>query len=112
MFVPIRTSLLCLGLTAAALQFTATPFALAQRPYQIVDHWKIGGTGGWDYLFVDPAAHLIYVTHGPRVEVIDANSGKVIAAITGLKGTHGDRVRRPGQVRLHQRRRRKSRSRF
>jgi YVTN family beta-propeller protein len=63
--------------------------AEAQRPYHVVDHWKIGGTGGWDYLLADPAAHLIYVTHGPRVEVVDASTGKVVAAITGLKGTHG-----------------------
>ena len=63
--------------------------AAAQEPYQIVDHWKIGGTGGWDYLLVDPDAHVIYVTHGPRVEVVDANSGKVVAAISGMKGTHG-----------------------
>jgi YVTN family beta-propeller protein len=81
----MRCSLLCLmaGLTAA------TPFTLAQQPYRIVDHWKIGGTGGWDYLLADPPSHLIYVTHGPQVEVIDTNSGKVIATINGMKGTHG-----------------------
>jgi YVTN family beta-propeller protein len=63
--------------------------AAAQQPYQLVDHWKIGGTGGWDYLLADPAAHLIYITHGPRVEVVDSISGKAVAAITGMKGTHG-----------------------
>jgi len=63
--------------------------AHGQQPYKIVDHWKIGGTGGWDYLLDDPAAHVLYVTHGPRVEVIDTNTGKRVAAITDLKGTHG-----------------------
>jgi YVTN family beta-propeller protein len=63
--------------------------ALAQQPYQIVDHWKIGGTGGWDYLLADPGAHRLYVTHGARVEVLDTDTGKVVGAITGLKGTHG-----------------------
>lgn len=63
--------------------------ALAQQPYQVVDHWKIGGTGGWDYLLADPAAHRLYVTHGPRVEVLDTDTGKIVGAITGLKGTHG-----------------------
>ena len=63
--------------------------ALAQQPYHIVDHWKIGGTGGWDYLLVDPGAHLLYLTHGPRVEVVDTKTGKAVGAITGLKGTHG-----------------------
>ena len=63
--------------------------ASAQQPYQVSQHWKIGGTGGWDYLTADPGAHLLYVTHGPRVEVIDTRTGKAVSAITGLKGTHG-----------------------
>ncbi len=63
--------------------------AFAQQPYQVIDHWKIGGTGGWDYLLADPEAHRLYVTHGPRVEVLDTDTGKVVGSITGLKGTHG-----------------------
>ena len=63
--------------------------ATAQQPYHVLNQWKIGGTGGWDYLTSDPAAHRLYVTHGPRVEVLDSTSGKLIGAITGLKGTHG-----------------------
>ncbi len=63
--------------------------AAAQQPYQILDHWKIGGTGGWDYLLADSANHLVYVTHGPRVEVIDTDTGKAVGAIAGMKGTHG-----------------------
>lgn len=63
--------------------------AFAQQPYQVIDHWKIGGTGGWDYLLADSGAHRLYVTHGPRVEVLDTDTGKVVGSITGLKGTHG-----------------------
>ena len=63
--------------------------AFAQQSYQVVDHWKIGGIGGWDYLLADPGAHRLYVTHGPRVEVLDTDTGKLAGAITGLKGTHG-----------------------
>lgn len=72
---------------AAAGLFTLA--AAAQQPYKVVDHWKIGGSGGWDYLLADPGAHMLYVTHGPRVEVLDTNTGKTVGAITGLKGTHG-----------------------
>ena len=63
--------------------------ALAQKPYSVLTQWKIGGEGGWDYLTSDPAAHRLYVTHGPRVEVLDSDTGKVVGSITGLKGTHG-----------------------
>ena len=78
------------GLLSAAAFFALIPGALpAQQPYSIVDQWKVGGSGGWDYLRADPAAHRLYVTHGPRVEVIDTSTGKLVGAITGLKGTHG-----------------------
>jgi YVTN family beta-propeller protein len=38
---------------------------------------------------VDPAAPHLYLTHGPRVDVLDTTSGKVVGSITGLQGTHG-----------------------
>ena len=76
-------------LYAAALVALGSSALPAQGPYSVVDHWKIGGAGGWDYLLADPSAHLLYVTHGPRVEVIDTTTGKAVGAITGLKGTHG-----------------------
>ncbi len=50
---------------------------------------KVGGTGGWDYLLADTAAHFLYITHDPRVEVLDSGTGKAVAAILGIKGTHG-----------------------
>ncbi len=72
------------------IAFMAAPFLLsAQQPYKILDHWKIGGEGGWDYLLVDSSAHRLYITHGPRVEVLDTMTGKLVGAITGLHGTHG-----------------------
>ena len=79
-----RTALLTLALSVS---FFAPAFA--QTPYSVLTQWKIGGEGGWDYLTSDPKAHRLYVTHGPRVEVLDSDSGKVVGAITGLKGTHG-----------------------
>jgi YVTN family beta-propeller protein len=84
------TRLLASAVLAAALQggLLAAP-AAAQQPYKILDHWKLGGEGGWDYLLADPPAHRLYVTHGPRVEVLDTRTGKPVGAITGLHGTHG-----------------------
>jgi YVTN family beta-propeller protein len=76
-------------LVAIAVSILAAATAGGQQPYQVLEHWKIGGAGGWDYLLADPAAHLIYVTHNSRVEVIDTKSGKPVAAITGMKSTHG-----------------------
>lgn len=72
-----------------ALFATLSLAAVAQKPYKVVDQWKIGGEGGWDYLTADATAHRLYITHGPRVEVLDSATGKSLGAITGLKGTHG-----------------------
>lgn len=66
-----------------------TVCAPAQSPYHVLEQWHIGGAGGWDYLLTDPAAHRLYLTHNNRVEVVDTDTGKVVGAITGLKGTHG-----------------------
>ena len=73
------------------------PCASAQQPYQVLDHWKLGGTGGWDYLIADPDAHRLYVTHNSKVEVLDTETGKPLGAISGLKGTHGVALDDTGQ---------------
>jgi YVTN family beta-propeller protein len=83
----LRNALQTLALSASIL--LAPSAALAQKPYSVLTQWTVGGEGGWDYLTSDPKAHRLYVTHGPRVEVLDTDSGKVIGSITGLKGTHG-----------------------
>jgi DNA-binding beta-propeller fold protein YncE len=72
---------------AAAILFS-TVGAIAQN-YHVVDQWKIGGQGGWDYLLSDDAANRLYITHNARVEVIDSHTGKPIGAISGMKSTHG-----------------------
>ncbi len=82
----LRTLTLTVSIAGALL---APASAFAQKPYSVLTQWKIGGEGGWDYLTSDPKAHRLYVTHGPRVEVLDTASGKVVGSITGLKGTHG-----------------------
>lgn len=74
---------------ATVVVFGVAVPAIAQGPYHVITQWKVGGEGGWDYLAADAAAHRLYITHGPRVEVLDSDSGKAIGAITGLQGTHG-----------------------
>jgi YVTN family beta-propeller protein len=79
-------------LVAAALLcgLLAAPVLLAgQQPYKVLDRWKIGGEGGWDYLIVDSPAHRLYLTRGARVDVLDTRTGKPVGSIGGLQGTHG-----------------------
>src|SRR5207248_6022225 len=73
--------LLTVSLLAAA--------AFAAEGYKIITKYKIGGTGGWDYVTVDSANRRIYASHGTSVEVLDADSGKVVGQISQLHGVHG-----------------------
>ena len=77
--------------TLLVAQQPATPApasAVPQQPYHIVDHWKIGGDGGWDYPVADPGAHRLYIAHGTEVDVVDTNTGKSIGTIPNLHGVH------------------------
>lgn len=78
-----------LAAAVAVLTIAHAATAIAQGPYHVTAEWKIGGDGGWDYLAVDPASKLLYVTRGNHVLVIDTAGGKVKTDITGLTGTHG-----------------------
>ncbi len=89
-----RYGLICQGLMLAAGAMLATTMArttafAAEGPFHIEHTWQIGGEGGWDYIAVDPQGGLLYVTRGNHVQVVDRKSGKQVADITGLHGTHG-----------------------
>jgi len=43
----------------------------------------------FDYVSVDSAARRVYISHGTEIIVLDADSGKTIGTITGLKQDHG-----------------------
>jgi DNA-binding beta-propeller fold protein YncE len=57
--------------------------------YKVVDRYTIGGTGGWDYINIDSSARRLYVSHGTQVEVVDADSGKILGTVTDTPGVHG-----------------------
>jgi DNA-binding beta-propeller fold protein YncE len=88
--MPITRLTRLIAAAALAVGLFAVPAHInAQQPYKIIDKWKIGGDGGWDYLLADPPAHRLYIARGPQVLVVDTASGKQIGAIAGLHGTHG-----------------------
>ena len=92
MSVPSSFRSLCVSALAAlalCAAFSAPAPLTGQSPYKILDKWKIGGDGGWDYLLADPPAHRLYLTRGAHVDVLDTTTGKMVGSITGLHGTHG-----------------------
>ncbi len=74
--------------TMVTLGFTV---AQTQKPggYHLLKKHVLGGEGGWDYMALDGQTHLLYVTHGSAVEILNIDTGVKDEPITGLKGAHG-----------------------
>ena len=76
-------------LTAAAV-LTLAGLALAAAPgYKVLSKLKIGGAGGWDYVFVDSDAQKLYVSHTNQVEVVDMKTMMLVGKIENTTGVHG-----------------------
>jgi YVTN family beta-propeller protein len=78
-------SSLCAGLTAAPRASGAT----APEKMAILQRWKLGGAGGWDYLTAEPGRQRLFISRGTRVDVISTESGKILGTIPDTQGVHG-----------------------
>ena len=58
----------------AALAFSASGYRLVQKV-------PIPGNGAWDYMGVDSANRHIFVSHGPQLEVLSADTGAIVGKI-------------------------------
>jgi len=94
---------LCTVLVAFAV---FAPAAVAQQggPYNVLKTARVGGEGGWDYIFADSAGRRLYIprgsTHavavtgttpevpvvGARLTIFDLDTLKPIGEITGIGG--------------------------
>jgi YVTN family beta-propeller protein len=83
-----------LGILAVTI-LGATTFgtrAEAQQPsggYHIIQHYAVGGEGGWDYVIPDTVGNRLFVGRQNRVMVIDLGTGKLAGEIPGLSAAHG-----------------------
>jgi YVTN family beta-propeller protein len=76
------------ALFLAATLLAAIP-AFAQKQYKVVNTVKLGGEGGWDYLYYDKDGQRLFITRGSHVMVVDAKTLKVSGDIPDLSGIHG-----------------------
>ncbi len=72
-----------------ALLVAAGALAAAGPGYKVVNTYKIGGDGGWDYLTADAAARRLYISRATHVIVLDLDSGKTVGDIGDTPGVHG-----------------------
>lgn len=72
-----------------SVPLAAAAFAAAGSGYHVINTYKVGGEGGWDYLTADASARRLYISRGTHVIVLDLDSGKNIGDIPDTQGVHG-----------------------
>jgi DNA-binding beta-propeller fold protein YncE len=88
--MPSIRSALRLAMSLSVVAGLTTVAAAETSPkLEVLQHWKLGGAGGWDYLTLDSAAHRLYISRGTRVDVMDIDSGKVVGSVPDTQGVHG-----------------------
>jgi YVTN family beta-propeller protein len=76
---------LLFGLAASAM--ADAPSAPAKMA--VLQQWKLGGEGGWDYLTLESSGRRLFVSRGTHVDVVATDSGKIIGSIPDTGGVHG-----------------------
>jgi DNA-binding beta-propeller fold protein YncE len=61
----------------------------AATGYRVETRYPVPGNGGFDYVTIDSTARRIYLSHGTQVDVVDADSGKLVGTIPDTPGVHG-----------------------
>ena len=87
----LTTCVLALGLMASASLAQSPP---ASGPYKVLKTVKVGGEGGFDYVYADAANRTLYVPRGapnPRVTAYDLDKLEALGEIPATGG-HGAAV--------------------
>jgi YVTN family beta-propeller protein len=90
----LRMKIFFASFFAAGLLITVFALAATKSDYHLLNKYPFPAAEGktreyFDYITVDSAARRVYLSHGTEIKVIDADTGKLIANITGLKKDHG-----------------------
>jgi YVTN family beta-propeller protein len=84
------TMISAMGMLAASVQ--AAGDKVKGEPangYRVLHKIPVPGDGGYDFVYLDEAAHRLYAAHSTEVAVVDTASQSVIGVIAGLAGAHG-----------------------
>ncbi|MCU1329169.1 MAG: hypothetical protein JWN34_4539 [Bryobacterales bacterium] len=82
-------------LRAVLLATSLAVLAQGATTYKVTARYPVPGDGGFDYITLDAAAHRIYASHQTQVDVVDAQSGKLVGTIPDTPGVHGAAVATP-----------------
>jgi DNA-binding beta-propeller fold protein YncE len=71
--------------------FTLAMFALAADApgFKVTKRYPVPGDGGFDYVTFDASSNRVYASHGTEVDVLDAESRKLLGKVEDTPGVHG-----------------------
>jgi DNA-binding beta-propeller fold protein YncE len=69
---------------------TSAPADAAPAPiYKLTFSLKTGGEGGWDYVTLNPAGTLLYVTRATHTMIVNVHDGRLVRDLPDLGKAHG-----------------------
>jgi DNA-binding beta-propeller fold protein YncE len=74
---------------ALVVGFFAALLLLGATDYKLEGRYPVGGAGGFDYVTLDSSARRLYLSHATQVDVLDADTGKLVGTISDTPGVHG-----------------------
>ena len=57
--------------------------------FKVTKKYSVPGDGGFDYIVFYASMNRLYVSHGTEVNVLDADSGKLLGTVQDTPGVHG-----------------------
>ena len=85
-FVAIALLALSMGVVGAPSRKNNTAPA---GKFHLLQKYKIGGEGSWDYLTIDSSARRMYISRATRVIIMNVDTGAVVGEIPNTNGVHG-----------------------
>jgi DNA-binding beta-propeller fold protein YncE len=86
---------LCFLLAASIVTLAPTGFGQQAGPYKVLKTARVGGEGGWDYIYADPAGRRLYIPRRgnpatpdvqTRLSIYNLDSLDLVSEITGVGG--------------------------
>ena len=71
------------GVFSGFLLLVAGCFAGEAPGFKVTKRYPVPGDGGFDYIVFDGSSNHLYVSHGTEMNVLDADSGKVLGKVVG-----------------------------
>jgi hypothetical protein len=67
----------------------AIPALPGPSGYHILKTIPLPGTEGWDYLTMDSASRILYISRENHIDAVNVDTGMIVDKVTGLEGTNG-----------------------